>query len=122
MNANARLSLAGAMIIASTGITFARSDVPRSTFGRVPVRPADLSLLTSPEQTPMPATFEDVVQQRRTLPVTAVAARTLKFEHRLTPLEELESLLTKPANSAKVEFVPAPKAPEQPAPNERSPN
>lgn len=111
-----RLVAAGVSLLIAHAV-FATSTVPRSTFGRAPIRPADLSLLSPPERTPLPTTFPDITRQERTLPVTATTARTMKFEQQLTPFSPLAPLVPADVEPTRFRFVPAAN-PDKPPPSE----
>ena len=109
MNRPLSCCLSGVALIAAVTTATARSDVPRQTFGRVPVQPIELVLLTPPEKTAAPlATFAAVWREERTLPLTALSARTLRFEDKL-PRLELRPLAETPPLPP-----PALRAPERP--------
>jgi hypothetical protein len=72
------------------------ADVPRTSFGRAPVVPKSLDLLTPPERAPAPlASFEELQRLARELPLTPRRATSLRFESQLAPIAPPRPLLSR---------------------------
>lgn len=72
------------------------ADVPRTSFGRAPVVPKSLDLLTPPERAPAPlASFDELQRFARELPLTPRRATSLRFESQLAPIAPPRPLLNR---------------------------
>jgi hypothetical protein len=72
------------------------ADVPRTSFGRAPVMPKSLDLLTPPERAPAPlAYFEELQRFARELPLTPRRATSLRFQSQLAPIDPPRPLLNR---------------------------